>query len=74
MTKSAASSPKLRTSVGVSHRVPPWPDLVRALLEHETVSGAEVNRLIEISRQPSSTADTVIERNEPAEVGSGDDT
>ena len=50
-------------------------DLVaRALLEHETVSGAEVNRLIEISRQPSSTADTVIERNEPAEVGSGDDT
>ncbi len=61
-------------------------DLVaRALLEHETISGAEVNRLIEFSRQPGSAGDTTTdvvtemrenaaaETSEPAEVGSGDD-
>ncbi len=44
-------------------------DLVaRALLEHETISGSEVERLIEVSRT-TSTAEP-----QPAEVGSGDDT
>ena len=52
-------------------------DLVaRALLEHETISGDEVNRLLDISRQPGTDGDTGtagIEAGEPAEVGSGDD-
>jgi cell division protease FtsH len=55
-------------------------DLVaRALLEHETITGDEVVRLIDISRQPGG-ADTDAtmpasdgETSEPAEVGSGDD-
>ena len=55
-------------------------DLVaRALLEHETITGDEVNRLIDISRQPGDDEAEVTspasdgEVNEPAEVGSGDD-
>ncbi|MEM9521646.1 MAG: ATP-dependent zinc metalloprotease FtsH [Actinomycetota bacterium] len=62
-------------------------DLVaRALLEHETISGDEVTRLIEISRQPaaaSSDSEPPLEaaehttgstaEAEPAEVGSGSD-
>ncbi|MCH1451474.1 MAG: ATP-dependent zinc metalloprotease FtsH [Acidimicrobiales bacterium] len=55
-------------------------DLVaRALLEHETITGDEVVRLIDISRQPGG-ADTDAtmpasdgETSEPAEVGSRDD-
>jgi len=45
-------------------------DLVaRALLEHETISGAEVDRLIEVSRSgPAKLAQA-----QPAEVGSSDD-
>ena len=44
-------------------------DLVaRALLEHETVSGAEVNRLLEISRQPGADTDAA-----PAAVDSDDE-
>ena len=62
-------------------------DLVaRALLEHETVSGTEVNRLIEISRQPGADADAAMasvdgegqateasSTSEPAEVVTSDD-
>jgi len=54
-------------------------DLVaRALLEHETISGDEVNRLIDISRQPAEAAEPAetgeaAASGEPAEVGSGDD-
>ena len=50
-------------------------DLVaRALLEHETISGAEVERLIEVSRTPGVSVDEVVAAGaEPAEVGSGDD-
>jgi len=45
-------------------------DLVaRALLEHETITGAEVDRLIDISRSgPAKLAQA-----QPAEVGAGDD-
>lgn len=53
-------------------------DLVaRALLEHETITGDEVVRLIDISRQPAATDATPAsggEASKPAEVGSGDDT
>jgi cell division protease FtsH len=45
-------------------------DLVaRALLEHETISGVEVTRLIDVSR-----SGPIVEAPEPAEVGSTDDT
>ncbi len=51
-------------------------DLVaRALLEHETVSGSEVERLIEVSREPGSIASdsTLLESGGGAvEVGTGD--
>jgi len=53
-------------------------DLVaRALLEHETISGDEVNRLIDVSRQPGSGGDDQADRDDAAqsaEVGSGNDT
>jgi len=52
-------------------------DLVaRALLEHETISGSEVERLIEISRQPDTTSamQSLIESDGDAvEVGTSDD-
>ena len=42
--------------------------IARALLEHETIDGKEVDRLIELSRSGPAVTDAA-----PAEVGSGDD-
>jgi len=46
--------------------------IARALLEHETISGAEVDRLIALSRSGPAEAIESAEA-QPAEVGSGDD-